>query len=105
MRREDTDDSSVVARAERRIMAAGDMQGKNDDEEEEEEAEGDDGDDGLDPEGETLEEECDYEDEDEDVIMGGTEEYEQTKTRTKKAPKLSYEAKGPINKFGRKRMI
>lgn len=53
-------------------MAAGDMQGKNDDEEEEEEAEGDDGDDGLDPEGETLEEECDYEDEDEDVIMGGT---------------------------------
>ena len=101
MRRGDTDDSSIVARAERRIMAAGDMQGKNDDEEEE----GDDGDDGLDPEGETLEEECDYEDEDEDVIMGGTEEYEQTKTRTKKAPKLSYEAKGPINKFGRKRMI
>ncbi len=72
MRRGDTDDSSIVARAERRIMAAGDMQGKNDDEEEEEEAEGDDGDDGLDPEGETLEEECDYEDEDEDVIMGGT---------------------------------
>lgn len=99
----DTDDSSITTRAERKVMAGGDVQGGND--EEEEEAEEDDEDDGLDPESETLEEEYDYDDEDEDVIMGGTNEYEETKTRTKTAPKLTYEAKDPINRFGRRRMI
>ncbi len=88
-----SDDSSIVVPAERRNMIGGDVQDGDDEEEEEE------GDDGMHPESEILEEEDNY-DEDDDVVMGGTDEYETTTV-----PKLAYEAKPRINKFGRMRMM